>query len=99
MQCKRVLAKDVGPRRGALEHTRIGMDRVLLIAYLALAEEHVVAAHDNLTQLRAVIESMRNDGFDMSRTAHVVKTWESWLTVQIANRDRLRSELRRTADA
>ena len=67
--------------------------RGMLEKRLAQAEIHVSAGERLLRQQRAAIEERRRDGHDVALAEELLAEMEESLSLQIADRNRLRQEL------
>jgi len=70
------------------------MDRAFLERHLDLAERHVVRGEDQVKRQRGILAKLRNTGADTTEAEKLLANIEQTHRMQVADRDRLRRELR-----
>jgi len=70
------------------------IDRQLWQEHLAQAERHVAQGQQHVTRQRRVIAELECDGHDAKAARQLLKQFEEMLALHIADRDRLREELK-----
>ena len=66
----------------------------MIALHLAEAERHVVQGERNIARQRNVLATLERDGHDAGQARKLLATFEELQAMHIADRDRLREELR-----
>jgi hypothetical protein len=70
------------------------MDRVVLVHILAAAERHLAEAECQLDNQRERVAQLERDGLDTAEPMRLLIELEELQAIHVADRDRLRKELR-----
>ncbi len=74
------------------------LKRSMIEDHLEQAERHVAVGERIVAEQRARIAQLERDGHDVTRSRELLGQFEEILAMQIAHRDRLRSELERSSE-
>ena len=69
------------------------MDREVLRAHLAQAEDNVTLGEQHIAKQRALIEKLEGDGHDTVKARELLAVFEETQVLHVADRDRLLREL------
>jgi hypothetical protein len=70
------------------------MDQAILKSDLARAERHITASEHHVARQRQVVAERQQEGFDARDARRLLDLFEQLLTLHIAERNRLRQQLR-----
>jgi hypothetical protein len=70
------------------------MDQAILKRDLARAERHITASEHHVARQREVVAERQQEGFDARDAARLLGLFEQLLTLHIAERNRLRRQLK-----
>lgn len=74
------------------------MDRALLMDHLEIAERHVREGRQHIARQKEIIENLHSLGQDTTTAEGLLRAFERTQEMHVADRDRIRVELGRTAD-
>jgi hypothetical protein len=69
------------------------MDRHMILEHLAQARRHVAEAERHVAHQREIIAEKERDGHDTAGSKQLLKEFEQFYTMHVAERDRLEKEL------
>jgi len=71
------------------------MQKSMKLDHLALAERHVVEGEQRLNEQRELIDRLKQGGHDVAEAELILRTFEKTQSIHIADRARLREELKK----
>jgi hypothetical protein len=71
-----------------------GMDRAMIERHLAQAEQHVALGERHLASQRDIVAMLERDNHDVTEAKRLLATFKELQCLHIADRDRLRAELK-----
>ena len=74
------------------------MDRATIEAHLALAEKHLAQSERHVARQRELIAELHEDGHDTHAARELLKTFEEFHQLHVAERNRLQHELAQLGD-